>query len=99
MSEETYPMNTTRKHAPYALLALVVAGLTLAFSPASRAADQNDTAAAIKAKLHNQQFKNVQVSVDQNGVATLAGSVDLFEYKADADRLTHKVKGVNAVRD
>ena len=92
-------MNATRKHGSYTLLAVLVAGMTLAFSPASRAADQNDVTAAIKAKLHNQQFKNVQVSVDQNGVATLAGSVDLFEYKADADRLTHKVKGVNAVRD
>jgi osmotically-inducible protein OsmY len=34
-----------------------------------------------------------------NGVAILAGTVDLYEYKMDADKRVHKVKGVSAVRN
>jgi osmotically-inducible protein OsmY len=37
--------------------------------------------------------------VDANGIATLSGSVSLYEYKADADKTVHKVKGVVAVRN
>ena len=35
----------------------------------------------------------------QNGIATLSGTVDLYEYKVDADKRVHKVKGVEAVRN
>jgi osmotically-inducible protein OsmY len=35
----------------------------------------------------------------QNGIATLSGTVDLYEYKADADKRAHKEKGVQAVRN
>ncbi len=45
------------------------------------------------------QFKNVQVSVDANGIATLSGSVDLFEYSADAQKRVSKVKGIRALRN
>jgi hyperosmotically inducible periplasmic protein len=58
-----------------------------------------DLAGAVKAKLNKSQYKDVQVSVDANGVATLSGTVSLYEYKADADNTTHKVKGVTAVRN
>ena len=34
-----------------------------------------------------------------NGIATLTGTVDLYEYKADADKRVHKVKGVTGVRN
>ena len=37
--------------------------------------------------------------MDANGVATLTGTVSLYEYKADADKTVHKVKGVTAVRN
>jgi osmotically-inducible protein OsmY len=50
------------------------------------------------AKLNKKQFKDVKVSVE-NGIATLTGTVDLYEYKMDADKRVHKVKGVTAVRD
>jgi osmotically-inducible protein OsmY len=65
---------------------------------ASMQEDENAVSTAIKAKLNKKQFQNVKVTV-QNGVATLSGTVDLYEYKADADNRTHKVKGVNAVRN
>lgn len=92
-------MKTTVRNVRFVVLALALSGASVAFSQVAPAANQNDVAAAIKAKLHGKQYSGVQVNVDQNGVATLTGNVDLFEYKADADRMAHKVKGVNAVRD
>jgi hyperosmotically inducible protein len=68
-------------------------------SAAIAAQDQSDAANAAKSKLNKSQFKNVQVSVDANGIATLTGSVDLFEYKADAEKRVSKAKGVSAVRN
>ena len=62
------------------------------------AADDNGSASDVQAKLNKPQFKNVKV-VLENGVATLSGSVDLYEYKMDADKRVHKAKGVNAVRN
>jgi osmotically-inducible protein OsmY len=50
------------------------------------------------AKLDSKQFKNVKVTVE-NGVATLTGTVDLYEYKVDADKRVHKAKGVRAVQN
>ncbi len=63
------------------------------------AQEQEDAAGAAKSRLNKSQFKNVQVSVDTNGIATLTGSVDLFEYKADAEKRVSKAKGVKAVRN
>jgi len=60
--------------------------------------DENSAAAAVTAKLDKKQFQNVKVTVE-NGVATLTGTVDLYEYKADADKRAHKVKGIAAVRN
>jgi osmotically-inducible protein OsmY len=77
--------------------ALFAALLTL-FQGAS-AAEPQDVAAAVRAKLNKSQYKDVQVSVDANGIATLSGTVGLYEYKADADKTVHKVKGVTAVRN
>ncbi|MGD1106332.1 MAG: BON domain-containing protein [Terracidiphilus sp.] len=65
----------------------------------SLAAGQQDVAGEVRAKLGKSQFKDVQISVDANGIATLAGTVSLYEYKADADKAAHKVKGVAAVRN
>jgi osmotically-inducible protein OsmY len=62
------------------------------------AADDNSATSEAQAKLNKQQFKNVKATV-QNGLATLTGSVDLYEYKVDADKRIHKVKGVTAVRN
>jgi len=102
-------MNTTMRTTRTALLAAVLAG-SLASVPqisfaaagipgaAAQAQDDPGAATAAQAKLNKKQFQNVKVSV-QNGIATLTGSVDLYEYKVDADKKIHKVKGVNAVRN
>jgi hyperosmotically inducible periplasmic protein len=66
---------------------------------ASAAKDPEDLTDAVKSKLNKSQFKNIQVSVDANGIATLSGTVDMFEYKMDADKRTHGTKGVTAVRN
>ena len=40
------------------------------------------------------------MNVDANGVATLSSRISgEYEYKADADKIAHKVKGVSAVRN
>jgi len=60
--------------------------------------DEKSPAAAVQEKLNKKQFQNVKVAVD-NGVATLSGTVDLYEYKTEADKRAHKVKGITAVRN
>lgn len=84
------------------LLSLPQVSLAMAGSNTATAAgaqDDSDVSAAAKSKLNKSQFKNIQVNVDANGVATLSGSVDLYEYSADAQRRVSKVKGVHAVRN
>jgi osmotically-inducible protein OsmY len=82
--------------------ALVVTTPRLALAaPADGVAAQSDSDSATKAamsKLDKKQFKDVKVSVE-NGVATLTGTVDLYEYKMDADKRIHHVKGITAVRN
>lgn len=68
-------------------------------SGASAQAQQTDLAAsAAAARLSKKQFANVKVTVD-NGVATLTGEVDLYQYKADAEKRVLRAKGVTAVRN
>ena len=79
-------------------ISLAMAGGSAAI--AAGAQDQSsDAVGAAKSKLNKSQFKNVQVNVDANGIATLSGTVDLFEYSADAQKRVSKVKGVRAVRN
>lgn len=61
--------------------------------------DEGKISQEVKGKLEGKQFQNVQVNVDSNGIATLSGTVDLYEYKMDADKKVHKVKDVKAVRN
>jgi hyperosmotically inducible periplasmic protein len=91
-----------------ALPALALAGVLAALPFTARAAtsttgvgvvDDSNTASEVAKKLDKKQFKNVKATVDANGIATLTGTVDLYEYKADADRRAHKAKGVKAVRN
>ncbi len=58
--------------------------------------DKNSSEAA--ARLDKKQYHDVKVTVD-NGIATLTGTVDLYEYKADAEKRVRKAKGVTAVRN
>jgi hyperosmotically inducible protein len=95
------------------MLCAVLAGtlLTLSFgSQSSGAGARSSSTAALPqandnsleggaaSKLDKKQFKDVKVAV-QNGVATLTGSVELFEYKADAQKRVLRVKGVTSVRN
>jgi len=59
---------------------------------------ENPTAVEASSRLDKKQFRDVKVSVE-NGIATLTGSVDLYEYKADAEKRVRHAKGVSAVRN
>lgn len=80
----------------------VFAGL-LAFvplaTPRTFAQGDSDIAAAVQKKLSGKEYSNVKATVDPGGIATLTGTVDLYEYKMDADKRVHKVKGVAGVRN
>ena len=64
----------------------------------SGAAFGQDNSSDAQAKLKKSQFKDVKVTVE-NGIATLSGTVSLYEYKKDAANRVRKVKGVQAVRN
>jgi hyperosmotically inducible periplasmic protein len=76
--------------------ALAFAAALLAFPQIMRAAAQQNAAAA--ARLDKKQFAGVRVDVS-NGIATLTGTVDLYEYKADAAKRVLHAKDVTAVRN
>lgn len=81
------------------LIAAGLFGAILVLPQPSRAVADQDVAGAARSKLDKSQFKDVQISVDASGVASLSGTVSLYEYKADADKTVHKIKGVTAVRN
>ncbi len=102
-------MKTTMRTTRTALLAAALAAALLSLPQSSLAAASgsgafaqaqatNPAASDAAARLNKKQFKNVTVSVD-NGIATLSGTVDLYEYKADAEKSMHRAKGVTAVRN
>lgn len=99
-------MATAKYISPVAIVAaaLFVGACTLATpafaaTAAPAAADQQDGNSAAQSRLNKSQFKDVKVSVDNNGIATLTGNVSLYEYKRDAQNRVRKAKGVNAVRN
>jgi hyperosmotically inducible periplasmic protein len=94
ISVMTQKIGYRRAFMGFALLASVLLAVPLLFAAAG-----DDVAGAVKSKLDKSQYKDVQVSVDANGVATLSGTVSLYEHKSDADKVVHKVKGVTAVRN
>jgi hyperosmotically inducible periplasmic protein len=59
-------------------------------------AGDSSTSGVAAARLNKKQFQNVTVSVS-NGVATLTGTVNLFEDKSDAGRRVLKARGVTSV--
>jgi hyperosmotically inducible periplasmic protein len=106
-TEEDSTMNSTMCHrrtatfiATLALAFLVLPQVSLAKASGSPAqSDGSNVSNEAMSKLDKKQFKGVKVSVDDNGIATLSGTVDLYEYKMDADKRIHKVKGIRAVRN
>jgi osmotically-inducible protein OsmY len=71
---------------------------TMAAGARPPGADDSGTAGMVQSKLNKPQFKNVKVNT-QDGITTLSGTVDLYEYKTDAEKRVQKVKGVSAVRN
>jgi osmotically-inducible protein OsmY len=67
-------------------------------APAATAQAASPAVSDVQARLDKKQFHNVKVTVDQ-GIATLTGTVDLYAYKADADKHVRKVNGVTAVHN
>ena len=67
--------------------------------PAQAQSDPSSAVASDAAgRLDKKQFHDVKVTVD-NGVATLTGTVDLYEDKSDAQKRVLHAKGVTAVRN
>ena len=100
-------MTNTMRSIQSALAAAMLAAALLSSPLVTRAAAQasaapaqqeNPAAAALAARLGKKQFKDVRVTVD-NGIATLSGSVGLYEFKTDAAKTALHTKGVNAVRN
>ena len=83
-------MATKKYISPAALIAaaLLVGGIgfpqTSAASTAGMTIGQQSSASEVQGKLNKSQFKDVKVSVDKDGIATLTGTVNLYEYKKDA---------------
>lgn len=92
-------MSRTTIHRKSLLFAAALFAAILSVPQLATAASDQDIASTVRGKLDKSQFKDVQVNVDANGVATLSGTVSEYENKADADKIAHKVKGVTAVRN
>jgi len=97
----TRNIHSTRTALLTATLAAALMGLPQGSFAAPRGAGapaqaQQDNDAS--GRLNKKQFHDVKVAVD-NGIATLSGTVDLYEYKVDAEKRVHKAKGVSAVRN
>jgi osmotically-inducible protein OsmY len=71
---------------------------SIAYAAAASTAAQDNTASAVQSRLHKKQYRNVKATVD-DGVATLTGTVDLYLYKADAQKTAVHTQGVKAVRN
>ncbi|MDR3791877.1 MAG: BON domain-containing protein [Terracidiphilus sp.] len=82
-----------------ALVAGLVFGLSLTARAASPAPQQDQAAvSAAESQLNKKQFHEVKVTVE-NGIATLTGKVELYEFKSEAERHVRHAKGVTAVRN
>lgn len=90
------------------ILTGVIFAVALLFAPmvihaaalpsAAGAQASNNEASAVQSRLNKKQFQNVHAAM-KDGIATLTGSVDLYEYKADAQKIAMHTKGVTAVRN
>ncbi|HKD58897.1 MAG TPA: BON domain-containing protein [Terracidiphilus sp.] len=73
-------------------------GILLTAALPCLAIGQEDVSSAAQGRLNKSQFKDVKASV-QGGIATLTGTVSLYEYKQDAAKRVSKAKGVTGVRN
>lgn len=105
--KEDFKMRKTTRRSWPAFLSLALAGALLSLTLVARVAasgtpvqpqQRNQEAAEAAARLNKKQFRDVRVTVS-NGIATLTGSVSLYEFKADAQKQVLHAKSVNAVRN
>jgi len=81
------------------LLMVGVLGATLAAQATASTRYDNEIQIAVTRKLAaKDQFHNVQPSVE-DGIVTLAGTVDLYQRKLDAAKLARKISNVQGVRN
>jgi hyperosmotically inducible periplasmic protein len=88
-----------RKLIPVLALALGASISTLPYAVAAAQPGPNDTnlqAEVINKALNKPNLKGVKANAHE-GVITLTGTVPLFDLKQEADKRTHKVKGVQGV--
>jgi hyperosmotically inducible periplasmic protein len=88
-----------RKFIPVLALALGVSVSALPYAVAAAQPGQNDAnlqAEVINKALHKPNLKDVKATA-HDGVITLTGTVPLFDLKQEADKRTHKIKGVQGV--
>ncbi len=78
-------------------IALLSAITVAQSSPAARYDQQIETAVAQKLAAKN-QFNHVKSSAE-DGIVTLTGAVDLYQYKLDAAKVSRKIKNVQGVRN
>jgi hyperosmotically inducible protein len=96
-SENSKMKRANRRFIP--LLALVLGASVSALPFADAQPTQNDTnlqAEVMNKALNKGNLKGVQAKAE-NGVVTLTGTVPLFALKQEADKRTHKIKGVQGV--
>ncbi len=81
-----------------AILSCPLVASASAVPAGAQAQSGNNEAAAVQSRLNKKQYQNVHVTM-KDGIATLSGTVDLYEYKADALKTVLHTKGVSAVRN
>jgi osmotically-inducible protein OsmY len=90
-----------RAHGRFVPVLALVLGASVSASQYAVAAAQDDSnlqAEVMNKVLNKPNLKGVQAAA-HDGVITLTGSVNVFELKAEADKRTHKIKGVRGVSD
>jgi hyperosmotically inducible protein len=99
MSRKIGVSGTTALATVLAATLLGVPAISFAAPLTTAVVQDSGVASDVAKKLDKKQFQSVKASVDSNGIATLTGSVDLYEYKMDAGKRAQKVKGVTGVRN
>jgi hyperosmotically inducible periplasmic protein len=85
-------------HLPFVLLLAGSIFASVAAVPQSSQSDATLQSEIMNKALNKSKLKNIHVSLN-DGVATLTGTVEVFDLKEEADRRVHRIKGVQAVRN
>ena len=91
--------HANRRFIPVLALVLGASISALPYAAAAAQPGENDSnlrAEIINKALNKPNLKDVKVSA-HDGVVTLTGTVPLFDLKQEADKRTHKIKGVQTV--